>query len=469
MEKIGVKSYSRARHQLFFTFFADDYSFTNSLWYEHVDFLVLEERFGKEQMEYIYFHIALYELNKLGSLKPEYIELGPFQKYYSTAFEDLWREIFVKVWAQWRYENNYPDYEGPAFSDKPRKEYTAQPLNNQLGDIPMLSFCGGGKDSLVALHLLDEIGERFSTFSYSNSIYGNASFQHDLISSLADHANSNKHHRMWVFDDFLESPLLELDENIPVKSYTAAETPSSIFEVLPVMLAFGYQYIVLAHEKSADVGNLIWDQTGEDVNHQWGKSYEAELLLNNYLAKHLISNCSYFSILKPINDVFIFNILRHQNKLVEYTHSCNIKKPWCFECPKCAYVLLNYWAYLDEETVNKVVGENNIFSNSKNEFTFRQLLGMEEHTPFECVGQIEETRLAFELCRVAGVKGKAIEEYEKHASSLTTDFRPIIEKFTQIYEEESIIPDVIQEKLIPVLKKYQQEARNYIIRKLNNG
>ena len=59
-------------------------------------------------------------------------------------------------------------------------------------------------------------------------------------------------------------------------SVTAAETPASLFGALPLALARGCTELVVAHERSADVGNLVWDRTGEEINHQWGKSLEAE-------------------------------------------------------------------------------------------------------------------------------------------------------------------------------------------------
>ena len=116
MIEIGISQYRRSRHQLFFEFYANDLTFTNAYWYdETVDLPALEEQYGIEQMERVYFHIAMFELNKLGSLKPDFIALGPFAKYYSRSFEEFWSEIFNKVWAQWRFENNLPDYQGLQF------------------------------------------------------------------------------------------------------------------------------------------------------------------------------------------------------------------------------------------------------------------------------------------------------------------------------------------------------------------
>ena len=171
-------------------------------------------------------------------------------------------------------------------------------IPHQPANVNILAFCGGGKDSLVSVKLLEELELPYATFGYSHSIYGNAKHQHELIGKLCAETQTQKHHRQWIFGDFLDSPVLELYPEFKIETLTAAETPSSIFAVLPLILAGGYQYIVLAHEKSADEGNLIWEATGEEVNHQWGKSTEAEKLINNYLKNELIDNFEYFSLLE---------------------------------------------------------------------------------------------------------------------------------------------------------------------------
>ena len=41
------------------------------------------------------------------------------------------------------------------------------------------------------------------------------------------------------------------------------------------------------------------------------------------------------------------------------------------------------------------------------------MLGLAAHTPFECIGQVDEARLAFELLRRRGVTGAAMRMYEE--------------------------------------------------------
>ena len=151
--------------------------------------------------------------------------------------------------------------------------------------------------------------------------------------------------------------------------------------------------------------------------------------------------------LKPINDVLIFNILRRHEAFLGNTHSCNLRKPWCFRCPKCAYVLLNYYAYLSTTAVDEVISEKglNIFDLEENQLTFRELAGLEDKKPFECVGQFEEAKLAFILCKIKGLTGKAIDKVTEQLSPEELDH--IVSTFTSIEREDILIPEQILETL----------------------
>ena len=225
---------------------------------------------------------------------------------------------------------------------------------------------------------MEEQNIPYSVFTYSHSIYGTAEKQHNIIGKLIEKCHPEKIHRQWVYDSFIDSPILKLENKINVQSITAAETPSSIFAVLPIVLTHGYTHILLGHERSANKGNLIWEKTGEEINHQWGKSFEAEVLLNKYIQNHLIINFSFFSLLQPIYDVVIFNLLKKNLPAVPFTHSCNIEKPWCKKCAKCAYVWLNYMAYLPVDLVNKIFDDIPLFDLPENEIWFKQMLGMRD-------------------------------------------------------------------------------------------
>lgn len=405
---IAIAGFTRDRHQLFFQHRANDLTFTTSLWYHDCDLVELEERFGEEVLQRIYFHIGAFEINKLASLAPQTVSFGPFAPFVTADFVDLWSTITRNVWAQWRFENDLPDTMPPRVID-PIVEGGAPPIEVPEGERSFLAFCGGGKDSLVAARLLEAADVEYESFVYASSIYGNLDAQHAIIDRLIEHLAPSAVRRVSIFDDFLDSPVLQLDPELGVHTLTAAETPSSIFEALPLVLQHGTRHLVLGHERSADVGNLVWDRTGEEVNHQWGKSTEAELLLAGYVREHLISSCSFFSILKPINDVVIFSLLAQEAPdAIAATHSCNVSKPWCRRCPKCVYVWLSYLAYLDEDLVTAMFGED-LFEVEENREDLLMMAGLGAHTPFECIGQIEETRLALQRCRAKGMTGRLLD------------------------------------------------------------
>jgi hypothetical protein len=210
--------------------------------------------------------------------------------------------------------------------------------------------------------------------------------------------------------------------------------------------------------------NLIWKQTGEPVNHQWAKSHQAEQLANNYIQNQFISNCRYFSILKPMYDVVIFNMLRQNLEGVPFTHSCNIAKPWCKKCAKCAYVWLNYMAYLPVDLVNKMF-QVNLFDLPENQLWFRQMLGLEKHTPFECIGQINESRLAFELCRRKGLTGKAMKVFIDEVKDF--DVHAAVNEYTTVNHDYALIPTEIASKILPLMTSGAEASKEYISTMLN--
>jgi hypothetical protein len=442
----------------------DDLRFTASYWYEDVDLYALEERYGRDFMERIYFHIAAFTANTLVSFRPDLLDLGPYARFYTPEFWDLWKQIVRGVWSQWRYENDQPAYLGPQMVSAQVEGNTSSPARVQAGEAPVLSFCGGGKDSLVSLKLLERAGVRYDTLAYSSSIYGAAQRQHDLIDALLDSAGvaAASRRRVWGYDDLTDSPVLQLADGYGVRSMTAAETPASIFMALPLVLQHGYSYLCLGHERSADRGNLVWARTGEEVNHQWGKSYEAEALLNRYIGTHLIENCRYFSILKPIYDVLIFNLLAEDLESVPYTHSCNLQKPWCGKCPKCAYVWLSYMAYLPTSLVERMFfAHGNLLDAPENQLAFRQMLGLEEHTPFECIGQVEEARLAFELCRRKGLRGLAMQTFEREVPPV--DVTALLDRYLQVDQALDTLPEFLREGVFAQMHESAARARSGIL------
>ncbi|MGH9896416.1 MAG: hypothetical protein ACREA0_31355, partial [bacterium] len=174
---ITLRSIEVARRAVFFRFGVDGLTFSTTYWYEDVDFHALSAQCSEEDVQRLVFHSALFEINKLCSLRPDRIDLGDYARFLTPELEELWRTVFRKVWAQWRYEHDDPSYDGPGFSGRARGVAGALPIRPARAspgrpEVDTLAFCGGGKDSLVAMRLLERTATPYDAFVYSSSIYG---------------------------------------------------------------------------------------------------------------------------------------------------------------------------------------------------------------------------------------------------------------------------------------------------------
>ncbi len=433
----------------------DDLRFHVTVWYEDVDLDALAATYGDELLERLAVHVALFQLNAACSLRPDTIELGRYARYLTADLAATWRTVFRNVWAQWRWEHDLPDYDGPVFVDPVQP--APPPALVPDGPVELLAFCGGGKDSLVAAKLLERAALPFATLGYSHSIYGPAAPQHALLDRLGVVTARVRAERQWVIDDLLDAPVARLRPARGVKSILAAETPASIFATLPLALARGYRGLVVAHEQSANAANLTWEKTGEAVNHQWGKSWDAEQLLDGYVRRALLANVRYFSLLQPVHDEVIFELLAHDGGLAPLTHSCNVKKPWCGTCAKCAYVWLQMAAHLPREVVEATFGVD-VGELAANEPNFRELLGLAAHAPFECVGSPPEARVALTLARARGWSGDRLATYAAAVGPI--DVAAVAAPFVEVGVRHGMPPHVAT----PIVAQLTDAAANAAIR-----
>lgn len=426
----------------------DGHRFTTSLWWEGVDLDAVGLEIGPGPMRRLVFHIAAFEAMKATSLRPDVVDLGPYADLGTASFRSLWSTVQHHVWAQWRFEHDVADWPGPTILGEPAPP--AVPIAPREQERRTLLFCGGGKDSLVAARVLEEAGIPYTSYAYSHSAYGRPGPQHELIDGLLDHLAPTARLRHFVFDDLLAAPLDHLAPELGVRSITAAETPASLFAALPAAIATGHTDLVLAHERSADVGNLVWERTGETVNHQWGKSLEAEIALRDHVERELVSGLTYSSALKPVHDVVIFRALAEWSDAVPATHSCNVAKPWCLRCAKCAYVWLGCRAFLPSSACDATFGPANLLDDVELVW-FEQMLGLTEHTPFECIGRIDEARLFFELLRRRGWDGAAMRLYQERIGSV--DAEVLYRDLMAVDPRHHAMPAHLAGSVVPVLER----------------
>lgn len=88
------------------------------------------------------------------------------------------------------------------------------------------------------------------------------------------------------------------------------------------------------------------------------------------------------------------------------------------------------------------------------------MLGLGAHTPFECIGQVEESRLALALCRARGLLGP-------HGQALADSLPPldvtaVLDRFLEVGVARARLPEQVATAVVPHMRAAVTEARNRI-------
>jgi len=251
---------------------------------------------------------------------------------------------------------------------------------------------GGGKDSIVTLELLREQREHNTCY-----IAGN-------IQSAVDCAKAAGYPDSQIIQvsRTIDPALLRLNK----LGYLNGHTPfSSVIAFSSLIFAYltGKKYIVLSNESSANEGNcqLSTVNCQLSVNHQYSKSIEFERDFREYVSRIGADLPEYFSLLRPLSEWQITKKFAGFPQYFGVFRSCNAGSKaniWCGKCAKCLYVYIMLSAFLDDEALIGIFGENLL---EKLELTpiLEALINPDYDKPFECVGTREEINLALDKNR----------------------------------------------------------------------
>jgi hypothetical protein len=327
---------------------------------------------------------------------------------------EFWNESYTKGLGEFFYRANI-DFRGLVSFPYSEEYVPGDPLSFPRRQRALLAQ-GGGKDSAVSAELLIERKVQFDTFSIS----------------------PNKAQKKVA--EMIGRPTVEVRQ-IPDPKYRAMRDakelaygfPSvSIHTCIAILTAalLDYRYVIFSNEQSADVGNLHY--LGLDVNHQWSKSSEAEILLRKYLKEYVTEDIVPFSLIREYSELEMVRRFSKHEKYFYAFSSCNMnpskgsaarsevrpgRSYWCNECPKCVFIFTSLTAFLPLRVVEDIFGEN-LYAKPELLPTFRRLLGIQSFKPFECVGIPSEMIVAMSRARGQGVQEdlpamKMFEEYLK--------------------------------------------------------
>lgn len=263
---------------------------------------------------------------------------------------------------------------------------------------PLIPF-GGGVDSIVsvelirkrvddaALFVVNRPGDRFDAIEEPARVTG-------LPVVRADRE---------IDEQVLRSVELGfLNGHVPVTGIISA------IAVLAAVLE-GRDAVVMSNEWSASQATLEVD--GRLINHQYSKSEAFEAGFREVIAESIGSRPDYFSLLRPMTEVWIAERFAELPQYFDHFRSCNRAfridparryDHWCGECDKCAFIDLILAPYLDEPTLRRVFRQTTEpLANPGLTEVFRTLLALTpDAKPWECVGDVAESRVAARMAAV---------------------------------------------------------------------
>ncbi len=341
------------------------------------------------------FDRALFALHLAGgasyykAFAPKQIEVTSGKLNAEQA--DFWTEFYTKGLGEFFYQNKI-DWRGhitfPVHDDAPKALATSEPREPKTALVPF----GGGKDSQLTVEIL----KRHNILPTLFRMQG-----HQFITEMAELNDLP----LIEVKRALDPQLFELNKqgalngHIPITGYVT-------FLTMAVGILHGFDSVFFSNERSSDYGNV--EYLGMQVNHQWSKSNEAELMMTDYSQKYVGHSTRYLNALRPLSELHIAKLFTREPKYFKHFTSCNQnwlwkklddepnQNRWCGECDKCAFVFAIFAAFLPLKTMQDIF-KKNLFDDEKLLGMYRQLWGAEAFKPFQCVGTPQETQAAMYL------------------------------------------------------------------------
>ena len=297
------------------------------------------------------------------------------------AAASLFTAVYTHGLAEYAYRNQLPHVLDLTV-EVPGTTEAAAPVDNSQGR--PLSAVGGGKDSIATLEILRSGGLDPVLFSVNPNPVIVAV---DVASGLPALAARRR----------LDPTLFALNKAGALNGHIPVTAINSLIAIATAAW-HGLGPVVMSNERSASDPNLIWN--GHEINHQWSKGVVAEGLLRTAVIAYAGLTEPYFSLLRSLSELHIAQLFARHTAYDDVVTSCNkafkLHDPtvrWCGDCPKCRFVFLAMAPAMDRARLRNIFGHD-LFADEAQVPGFLELLGIDAHKPFECVGEVEESLVA---------------------------------------------------------------------------
>jgi UDP-N-acetyl-alpha-D-muramoyl-L-alanyl-L-glutamate epimerase len=297
-------------------------------------------------------------------------------------------QLYRQGLAQFAYRHDLPhildlDLDG---SDGP--EATARSDVASHARRPLVAV-GGGKDSIVSVEALKAAGRHPAVFALRPV---------PLLEEILELTEVPAFKVRRVLDK-RAAPILK--EQGGYKGHVPVTAVNTLAAVVTALLN-GLGPVVMSNERSASAANVEWH--GRPINHQWAKSLEAETLLRNALTAQAGLTNTCFSLLRGMSELHIAQLYAKIDGYDTKMTSCNNafrffarrSERWCNDCDKCRFVFLALAPFVERRRLIGIFGAD-LFDDLRSLIGYRELLGLSGFKPFECVGEVLESRVALGL------------------------------------------------------------------------
>lgn len=293
---------------------------------------------------------------------------------------------------------------------------------------------GGGKDSAVTLEILRKQGRRIIPFAMN---------PREAILRTVKIAGFDPG-EMVVINRTLDPLMLELNGKGFLNGHTPFSALLAFVSVLGASLT-GSEFIALSNESSANEPTI----PGTMINHQYSKSFHFEKAFREYLHNYLVPGIEYFSMLRPLNELQIARLFSGFDSHFGSFRSCNAGSKtdtWCGKCSKCLFTYIILSPFVEQKILRGIFGRD-LLEDRSMQHILNDLTGLSDEKPFECVGTIEEVKVALDELLMRHSDGEKLpallDHYKKGRGKGATDPGKLLGQWSG----ENFVPEELTELL----------------------
>ena len=354
----------------------DEHEFSERVVFENIDSF---ERVGVNSLAQIWYLLAGLSYYKAGAAR----EVDFAQTHLDERGEALIRASFLHGLGEYAYRNNL-DLSDVKFTGGRRAQWRA-PVGARLDSDRVLIPFGGGIDSVVTVESLSANLDR-ALFVVSPASGRFAPLEATAAVSGLEVVRATR---------TLDPRIVDAND-----AFFQGHVPVSAIITLLASIAAassGRGGVVMSNEHSASVDNLVWH--GHGVNHQWSKSFAAEVAIGEAIGEQFGDRLRVASFLRDRSELWVAKTF---SSLTQYHHvfrSCNRafrqnvdERPltWCGECDKCLFINLVLAPFISRANLREIFHSEPL-ADPALAGALATLVGVGlDHKPFECVGDPDE-------------------------------------------------------------------------------